>query len=91
MVYIVLRQGEVISLSLSNLGKDVKVQDLTDMNFVSANFYNNEILIMKECKCFKFYKQFIIQETDYSRKDIIKGQLRWREYFNLDISGFISF
>jgi hypothetical protein len=58
---------------------------------VSAHFYDNEILIIKESRFYKMYNLLEVKETDFSKPGIVKGQLRFEPYHEIEVSGFISF
>jgi hypothetical protein len=47
-------------IDLKNPTNQPAFQKLTDLNFVSANLYNNDILIVKECKKFKLFKLVVV-------------------------------
>lgn len=85
-----LRQGETVIMDLCQPDAEPFVQDLTNRNFVTAHFYNNEVLILKECRKFKLFKIGKYHETDYTEIGRIKGQIRFQGFHTIDISGFIS-
>ena len=88
MVYVVYRQGETFLIDLNNVETVPFSQNLTDLNFVSADLYNNDVLIVKECKKFKFFKIVKINELDSTSDQF---QLRLEFYHSINISGFMSF
>ena len=53
--------------------------------------YNNDVMIVKECRKFNLYKLVKMPDTDYSSDGAVKGQLQWQKYHVIDVSGFISF
>lgn len=72
-IYVVYRQGETYQIDLKKPDARPFIQKLTSLNFVSAHLYNNDVLIVKECRKFDFYKLVRIHETDYSNDGAIRG------------------
>ena len=55
---------------------------------MSADLYNNDVLVMKECKKFKFFKIVKINQLE---NQVEKFQLKLELYHTIKISGFMSF
>ena len=57
------------------------------MSFESAHFYDNNIIIAKECKRVHLFR--LSAQID-SQDDNPFKELKWKKYHSIDISGFVS-